>query len=120
MIYGSKPYKIYGEGSVNREEGGFKDGEVLDYTSEDFRFTEKDGNIYAAAMKPSSDGHYLIKSMAKKGEDGSSSYKGILADVITLSGGKTVKWNHLDNGLEIETDYIPGDDMPVVFKIILK
>ena len=120
MIYGSKPYKIYGEGSVNREEGGFKDGEVLDYTSEDFRFTEKDGNIYAAAMKPSSDGHYLIKSMAKKGEDGSSSYKGILADVITLSGGKTVKWNHLDNGLEIETDYKPGDDMPVVFKIILK
>ena len=120
MIYGSRPYKIYGEGSVNREEGGFKDAEVLDYTSGDFRFTEKDGNIYAAAMKPSSDGHYLIKSMAKKGEDGSSSYKGILSDVVLLAGGKTVKWNHLDNGLEIETDYIPGDDMPVVFKIVLK
>ena len=120
MIYGSNPYKIYGEGSVNRQEGGFKDGEVLDYTSEDFRFTEKDGHIYAAAMKPSSDGHYLIKSMAKKGEDGSSSYKGIISNVTLLAGGMEVNWDHLDNGLDIRTGLTSGDDMPVVFRIELK
>ncbi len=120
MIYGSTPYKVFGEGSVNREEGGFKDGEVLEYTSEDFRFTEKDGNIYAAAMKPAEDGHYLIKSMAKKGEDGSSSYKGIISRVVLLDTGKEVKWDHLDEGLDIRTDRKFEDDMPVVFKIILK
>lgn len=120
MIFGSKPYKVYGEGAVNREEGGFKDAEVLDYTSEDFRFTEKDGHIYAAAMKPSSDGHYFIKSMAKKGEDGSSSYKGIISKVVLLADGKEVNWDHLDNGLDIRTDHKFEDDMPVVFRIELK
>ena len=120
MIYGSNPYKIYGEGSVNREEGGFKDAEVLDYTSGDFRFTEKDGHIYAAAMKPSADGHYLIKSMAKKGEDGSSSYKGIISKVVLLADGTEVNWNHLDNGLDIRTDHKFEDDMPVVFRVELK
>ncbi|MBP5554330.1 MAG: alpha-L-fucosidase [Lachnospiraceae bacterium] len=120
MIFGSTPYKIYGEGSVNRQEGGFKDGEVLDYTSEDFRFTEKDGHIYVAAMKPSTDGHYFIKSMAKKGEDGGSSYKGIISKVVLLSGDEEVKWDHLDNGLDIRTDHVFEDDMPVVFRIEIK
>ncbi len=120
MIYGSTPYKIYGEGSVNREEGGFKDGAVLDYTSEDFRFTEKDGHIYAAAMKPSPDGHYLIKSMAKRGEDGGSSYKGIISKVVLLAGDEEVKWDHLDNGLDIRTDHVFEDDMPVVFRVEIK
>lgn len=120
MIYASTPYKIFGEGSVNRSEGGFKDGEILDYTSEDFRFTEKDGHIYAAAMKPSQDGHYLIKSMAKKGEDGSASYKGIISKVVLLAGNEEVNWDHLDNGLDIRTDHKFEDDMPVVFRIELK
>ena len=120
MIYGSNPYKTYGEGSVHREEGGFKDAEVLDYTSGDFRFTEKDGHIYAAAMKPSADGHYLIKSMARKGEDGSSSYKGIISKVVLLADGTEVNWNHLDNGLDIRTNHKFEDDMPVVFRIELK
>ena len=85
-----------------------------------YKTFEKDGNIYAAAMKPSSDGHYLIKSMAKKGEDGSSSYKGIISNVTLLAGGMEVNWDHLDNGLDIRTGLASGDDMPVVFRIELK
>ena len=119
MIYGSAPYKIFGEGSVNREEGGFKDMESLEYTSEDFRFTEKDGNIYAAAMKPSKNGDYLIKSLAKKGEDGTSSFKGLIANVTLLEDGSHVKWEHLENGLSIKMKGHRKNDMPVVFKIEL-
>ena len=72
------------------------------------------------AMRPSADGHYLIKSMAKKGEDGSSSYKGIISKVVLLADGAEVKWDHLDNGLDIRTDHIFEDDMPVVFRVELK
>ena len=119
MIYGSTPYKIYGEGKVNREEGGFKDMESLEYTSEDFRFTAKDGHIYAAAMKPAKDGHYVIKSFAKNGEDGGHSYKGLISKVVLLGDGSNVKWEHRDNGLDIRVKGKSSDDMPVVFKIEL-
>ncbi len=119
MIYGSTPYKIFGEGKTNREEGGFKDMESLEYTSEDFRFTAKDGCIYAAAMKPAKDGHYVIKSFAKSGEDGGHSYKGLISKVVLLADGSEVKWDHKNNGLEIRVKGKARDDMPVVFKIEL-
>ncbi len=119
MIYGSTPYKIYGEGKINREEGGFKDMESLEYTSEDFRFTAKDGYIYAAAMKPAEDGHYVIKSFAKNGEDGGHSYKGLISKVVLLADGSEVKWDHGAEGLDIRVNGRSRDDMPVVFKIEL-
>ncbi len=119
MIYGSTPYKIYGEGKINREEGGFKDMESLEYTSEDFRFTAKDGYIYAAAMKPAKDGHYIIKSLAKNGEDGGHSYKGLISRVVLLADGSEAKWQHGDNGLDIRVGNKSSDDMPVVFRIEL-
>ena len=119
MIYGSTPYKIFGEGKVNREEGGFKDMESLEYTSEDFRFTAKEGNIYAAAMKPAKDGHYVIKSLAKNCEDGGHSYKGLISKVVLLADGSEVKWDHKNNGLEIRVKGKSSGDMPVVFKIEL-
>ncbi len=119
MIYGTTPYKLFGEGSVNREEGGFKDLTGLEYTSSDFRFTEGNGNIYAAAMKPAEDGKYLIRSFAKNGEDGSASYKGIISNVSVLGGKAGIEWEHTESGLKIETDLRSEDGMPVVFKIEL-
>ena len=119
MIYGTTPYKLFGEGSVNREEGGFKDSGSLEYTSSDFRFTEGKGNIYAAAMSPADDGKYLIRSFAKNGEDGSASFKGLISNVSVLGyEGRTV-WEHGESGLKIETDHVSEDGMPVVFKIEL-
>ncbi|MBP5471492.1 MAG: hypothetical protein J6Y12_02355, partial [Lachnospiraceae bacterium] len=85
----------------------------------DFRFTAKDGCIYAAAMKPATDGHYVIKSFAKTGEDGGHSYKGLISKVVLLADGSEVKWEHLEGGLDISVDGKSGDDMPVVFKIEL-
>ena len=119
MIYGTTPYKLFGEGSVNREEGGFKDSGSLEYTSSDFRFTEGRGNIYAAAMSPSPDGKYLIRSFAKNGEDGSASFKGLISDVKLLEDGSSVIWSHTDKGLEVTCDHSPKTGMPVAFKIEL-
>ena len=119
MIYGTTPYKVFGEGSVNREEGGFKDLGTLEYTSEDFRFTQGDGYVYAAAMAPAKDGHYVIKSFARNGEDGSASYKGLIENVTVLETGESVTWEHLDSGLDIKTFFVPDNGMPVVFKIEL-
>lgn len=56
-IYGAKPYRVFGEGETFLAEGGFNDGDKLDFSSRDIRFTSNNGNIYAIAMKAAEDGN---------------------------------------------------------------
>jgi len=55
-IYGSRPWKIYGEGPSTQKKqekgkfGGVKD--VRLYEADDIRFTQKEGTLYAFCMKP--------------------------------------------------------------------
>ena len=51
-IYGTVPYRFYKEGETKASSGMFSEGD-LDYTPQDFRFTYKDGALYAFQMKPS-------------------------------------------------------------------
>ena len=51
-IYDTVPWKTFGEGSVNVQEGFFTDGDEKAYTPEDFRFTCKGGCVYAFRMRP--------------------------------------------------------------------
>jgi alpha-L-fucosidase len=49
-IYGTRPWVVYGEGPTKVMEGAFHDTATLNYTAEDFRFTEKDGTLYAIEL----------------------------------------------------------------------
>ena len=64
-IYGTRPWKVAGEGSTAPQGGAFKESAV-EWTSQDFRFTSKAGRIYAFLMKWPDDGKALIKSLALK------------------------------------------------------
>ncbi len=110
-LFDADPYRIFGEGPVIVEEGGFKDGVVKAFSSEDFRFMAGHGNIYAFAMRPADNGSYLIKSFAKK--QGKLNTK--VNKITCLASGEELKFNHAEDGLHIECSY--NDDMPVVFRI---
>lgn len=50
-IYGTTPWLAYGEGPTRMEQSGmFSEGEKLDYTSSDFRFTAKGDDLYAICL----------------------------------------------------------------------
>jgi alpha-L-fucosidase len=49
-IYGTRPWKVYGEGPTQVFEGGFTDTRRADFTGQDFRFTQKEGVLYAIAL----------------------------------------------------------------------
>lgn len=49
-IYGTRPWKIYGEGPTQVSEGAFHDTDTRPYTPEDYRFTTKDGVLYAIEL----------------------------------------------------------------------
>jgi len=49
-IYGTRPWKIYGEGPTKVAGGSFHDTDTKPYSAEDFRFTEKGGTLYAIEL----------------------------------------------------------------------
>jgi alpha-L-fucosidase len=68
-IYGSRPWKVFGEGPGVRatepiRAQGFNEGKNQPYTAEDFRFTQKGGKLYAFALAWPADGRLRIASLA--------------------------------------------------------
>jgi alpha-L-fucosidase len=49
-IYGTRPWKVYGEGPTKVVEGAFRDTDTAFYDAEDFRFTQKNGILYAIEL----------------------------------------------------------------------
>ena len=97
-IYGSRPWKIYGEKSAEAQAvkpGRFN--EDYKFNSKDIRFTEKDGFLYAFCLgTPTQD--ILIKSLGKN----SKYYGSPVASVKMLGSDVKIKWSEGADGLTIK------------------
>ena len=103
-IYGTRPWKIYGEGpSTEAQEKGHFDG-VKDvsskpYTAADLRFTQsKDGKtLYVIGLAFPADGKVTIKSLAEN----SPNWHGGISSVQMLGVGGELKFTRDDKGLSV-------------------
>ena len=110
-IYGAVPWEVFGEGEVNNSAGSFMDNEEKLFTSADFRFTYKNGYIYAFCMRPDSE-EFVIKSLRIKGE------RDIVTGSVEVLGDYNIIRSERDaEGMKITLDRRPDDDKPVCFKI---
>ena len=64
-IYGTRPWRIYGEGPTKVAAGSFHDIDTAKYKSEDFRFTTKDAVLYAIGLAWPTNGEVMIHSLAQ-------------------------------------------------------
>jgi alpha-L-fucosidase len=62
-IYGTRPWKVYGEDPSQVVIKHFQE-DAVPWTVEDFRFTQKDGKVYAFQMKWPEGGKTVIRSLA--------------------------------------------------------
>jgi alpha-L-fucosidase len=62
-IYGTRPWRVFGEGPTKVTEGAFHDTETQSYTPEDFRFTTKGETLYAIELGWPSGGEAVIHSL---------------------------------------------------------
>ena len=120
-IYGSRPFRIAGEGPTEPKKGAFSDMEDTPYTSQDFRFTINHGKLYAIALRPSENGQYTIHALADKGKDTSQSdLNAIIGQVETLDPAvRILFWKQTREGLVIQTEPYCADT-PVSFCISLE
>jgi alpha-L-fucosidase len=61
-IYGTRPWRVAGEGPASGQGGAFKEAE-LEWTSRDFRFTAKGDSVYAFQMEWPADRKARIRSL---------------------------------------------------------
>lgn len=117
-IYGTRPWKVYGEGpSMKKQEkgrfGGVKD--VRAYEAQDIRFTARDKNIYAFCMvKP--EGDIVIKSLGKK--SGLNSMK--IKSVSLMGSEEKLKWANGDDALVINKPSRLPDWNVIGFRITVR
>ena len=114
-IYGSKVWRVFGEGPTKIPEGPFTDSQEKRFTSEDIRFTVNGSNLYATVLSYPEDGVVTIKSLAEP--SGLTSYfQGAIEDVSALGFSEKVQWERQKEGLVIRSTSIKSP-YPVVFKI---
>ena len=93
-IYGTRPWKIYGEGPTKAASGHFKEDTA--YSPADIRFTTKGGKLYAITLGVPS-GEVRIGSLGKKSAHESRPVK----SVTLLGSTAALKWTQRDDGLVI-------------------
>jgi alpha-L-fucosidase len=109
-IYGTRPWKVFGEGSVNTQSESYGN-EVGDYKQGDLRFTMKGKTLYAFCMeKPTSDIH--ISSLGLKAATGQK-----IKSVSMLGSKEKIKWTQNNEAVLIQKpNQLPAYNT-VVFEI---
>ena len=102
--------KVY---HAKRSDISFQDNDEKKFTSSDYRFTYKNGFIYAFCMRPDSN-NFLVKSFCING-----SHDFEIANVEVLGDYLITKSCRDNNGLSITLDQKPSTDKPICFKIEL-
>ncbi|MDP4644823.1 MAG: alpha-L-fucosidase [Opitutales bacterium] len=111
-IYGTRPWKIFGEGPVVIKDGRGNENHTP-YSQQDIRFTTKDGNLYAFVLVPPTE-DILIKSLASGGLLEES-----IQSITLLGSGDSLVWNRSDKGLKIKLPKKLPDCLVASFKIAL-
>jgi alpha-L-fucosidase len=113
-IYGTRTWKVYGEGPTQVVGGSYKDTESKPFTGEDIRFTSKGDTLYAIALAWPENGRLTIKSLAAD----SSLTKQEIKTVQLLGSKAKLKWARNAQGLSIELPAQKPCEHAFAFKIL--
>ena len=110
-IFGSRPWKIYGEGPSTIETpesgqfGGARDVRSKPYTIADIRFTTKGEMLYAYLLGPQPSERVVITSLGTN----SPHVNGTRVQDVNLIGGPKLEWSQGEQGLSVKLpEKLPG------------
>jgi len=104
-IYGTRPWKVFGEGPTEVKEGACTDTARQPFTGEDIRFTTKGDTLYALALAWPGE-RLTIKSL---GAD-AGLWDGGIGEVRLLGHDAALEWSQSADGLVIQMPpQMPGE-----------
>lgn len=110
-IYGTTFWQQFGEGETNATEGFFMDNEEKEFTEQDFRFTYKNGYLYAFWMRPKGE-ELKIRALARRG-----GHDFLIQSVEVLGCDEPVTYERTAEALCVKTPKGMRLDMPLCIKI---
>ncbi len=97
-IYGTRPWKVFGEGPTQVVGGSFNDTKRGAFTSQDFRFTTRGDTLYAIALAWPEHGSVTIKSLATD----SGLFQRDIERVELLGYNEPLHWRRDGSGLTVD------------------
>ena len=102
-IFGTRPWKIFGEGPAIASAGelknqGFNEDSGIPFTSEDIRFTQKAGRLYAVALGSPVGGKVVVKTLT----EACTLYPKKIGRIDLLGSDQPLVFERNENGLTID------------------
>jgi alpha-L-fucosidase len=117
-IYGSRPWKIYGEGpstEIQVDQTGFNEDNQPDLTAQDVRFTTKGKLLYAYVMGIPTGKEFLIKALSEK----SPQAPGKILNVELLGDTGKLRWKQDNQGLKLRVPPLHLSPIAITLKVTL-
>lgn len=96
-IYGTRPWKLYGEGPTKNEGGAsFSELKDKDYTAQDIRFTTRSNVLYAILLGWPGN-HVIIRSLMEDTQLPS----GKIGRISLLGSKQALSWQYTHEGLQV-------------------
>jgi len=111
-IYGTRPWKVFGEGPTESASGPFAD-QKIPFTAKDIRFTKKMDTVYAIALGLPKE-KTMIRSM------GSDAKNGAVERIEMVGSDEKIQWRQTPDATEIEPSQIYPSADAVSYRIIFK
>jgi alpha-L-fucosidase len=114
-IYGTRPWKVYGEGPTRVTGGSFHDTETKPYTPQDFRFTTKGAALYAIELGWPANGETVIHALGTAMSGAGTK----IGSVSLLGSSATISYEQRTDGLHLRLPATPPSPYAVSFRILL-
>ena len=112
-IYGTRPWKIYGEGPTESASGEFKTQQP--FTAKDIRFTVKGDTLYAITLElPATKQSIAINSLSLKNKNGA------VATVELIGSTEKINWSQKKDALIIKAPAVYPSENAAAFRITFK
>jgi alpha-L-fucosidase len=115
-IYGTRAWRIYGEGPTKVVEGPMHDKDTQSYTAEDFRFTTKGKALYAIEMARPYGGEAVIHSLGLDALEGNQRVDAVFA----VNSGASLNFQQQPDGLHIHLPAQAPGNYAYAYRIIFQ
>ncbi|MFC4596872.1 alpha-L-fucosidase [Cohnella hongkongensis] len=113
-IYGTRPWKVYGEGPTRIVKGMFNDTKRQPYGAEDIRFTTRGSHLYATVLGWPEDGRARIRTLSSS----SAEYASDIQAVELLGWKDKLQWERTEEGLIVRLPEAWSDRPAFSLKVI--
>jgi alpha-L-fucosidase len=115
-IYGTRPWKVFGEGPTQVLKGGFTDTKRDAFTSQDIRFTTRGDALYATLLEWPDYGEVTIQSLAPN----LRLYPKAIGNVQLLGAKESLEWTRVKAGLKVRLPEQKPCEAAYVLKVTAK